>query len=165
MMPHGVRRDITDAKLSLEWRTLRVDICPSVMADRRPNTIMPRWLRRAYPLLTRLVLGWILVASLVQAAQACVMSQSSLAVAFSAEEMPAGCEQQGAAGRNVCLADCLQAAQVLDSSHQPGLVASSAVSVVFHPLQNVAPSGASSFLASALLPALPLFLRFQRLLN
>ena len=135
------------------------------MPGERPNINVPRWLRSIYPFVPCLVLGLMLFAPLAPAAQTSVIPQLSPVVAFSAEEMPAGCQQQGAAGRNACLADCLSAAQVLDPSYQSGSAASSAANVVFHPLQFVALLGASLAPASTHLPGLPLFLRFERLLN
>lgn len=112
-------------------------------------------------LVARLLLGTLLFAQTVLAAQPCLSPAGSMTAAFSAA-MPEGCASQQ--GKNACLASCLQASQASDTKWL-----SAPTPVAFGPTVMVVAALASPLSEAARLalprPDIPLCIRNCRFLN
>ena len=118
--------------------------------------------RSALRRIAKWALGAVLFAQLALAAQACGMPTFRPAAAFSGAEAMPFCEQSQAPIDVICLAQCLQADQAVDSSHD--LVAAPTVTLPSGALQLAALAPSGSLPGVATLPTgPPLYLSSHRL--
>ena len=122
---------------------------------------MRRGAHRFLALVARLLLGTLLFAHTVLAAQPCLSPAGSMTAAFSAA-MPEGCAAQG---KNACLASCLQASQASDTKwlSAPPPVASGPILMVVAALASPLSEAPASLPLPR--PDIPLCIRNCRLLN